>query len=164
MVPVPRQTRQRRSRPVQVLRAPSPLQRVHLTRRMPMGEVSCLSGVGEAADGPGDEAVDGEQDGGLAEVEAEGAEADRFPAAYVAGADEEDGDDPEDHRERERRTITDHLLSPSSATKARSIAGRSGVMPECFRAVATASSVGVRWERARAQPPSGPVHTATPRS
>lgn len=39
MVPVPRQTRQRRSRPVQVLRAPSPLQTVHLTRRMGMAYV-----------------------------------------------------------------------------------------------------------------------------
>lgn len=37
MVPVPRQTRQRRCRPVQVLRAPSPLQWGHLTRGMGMG-------------------------------------------------------------------------------------------------------------------------------
>lgn len=36
MVPVPRQTRQRRMRPVQVLRAPSPLQWGHLTRGMGM--------------------------------------------------------------------------------------------------------------------------------
>ncbi|GGN89617.1 hypothetical protein GCM10011579_084690 [Streptomyces albiflavescens] len=39
MVPVPRQTRQRRRRPVQVVRAPSPLQLGHLTRFMGMAYV-----------------------------------------------------------------------------------------------------------------------------
>lgn len=47
MVPVPRQTRQRRSRPVQVLRAPSPLQLGHLTRLMGMAYVPFSAQVWE---------------------------------------------------------------------------------------------------------------------